>query len=83
MKNSASTPYYAPIPAPTLLYYLMQERPAVEKLAKLDKVYEPLLRLLLTLLPSKKLPTGKALQQQLRISQAVYGGSWIVGRKIF
>lgn len=39
--------------SPTLLYYLMQERSAVEKLARLDKVYEPLLRLLLTVVLPK------------------------------
>ena len=61
-----------PIPSTRLLYSLMQERPAVEKLAAMSKVYEPLLRLMLAWPTAEKQPTGKALQQKLGINSAVY-----------
>ncbi|MBH8557903.1 hypothetical protein [Hymenobacter negativus] len=60
------------IPSTRLLYSLMQERPAVEKLVAMGKVYEPLLRLMLAWPAAEKQPTGKALQQQLGINSAVY-----------
>ncbi|GAA4033299.1 hypothetical protein GCM10022409_16990 [Hymenobacter glaciei] len=50
----------------------MQERPAVEKLAAMGKVYEPLLRLMLAWPAAEKQPTGKALQQQLGVNSAMY-----------
>lgn len=61
-----------PLPSTQLLYSLTHERPAVEKLVAMGKVYEPLLRLMLALPNTDKQPTGKTLQQQLGITSAVY-----------
>ena len=66
------SPRNEPLPSTQLLYSLTHERPAVEKLAAMGKVYEPLLRLMLALPDTDKQPTGKALQQQLGITSAVY-----------
>ena len=61
-----------PLPSTQLLYSLMHERPAVEKLVAMGKVYEPLLRLMLARPATEKMPTGKACSSNWASLQPVY-----------
>jgi hypothetical protein len=61
-----------PLEASRMLYNLAQVKPAMLKMQQGGKAYRPLLGAILTMDPEGKMPTGKAIQQQLGISATVY-----------
>jgi hypothetical protein len=61
-----------PIPAKKMLYCLSTVKPALAKLMKQGKPYDPLIEAILSLDEKGPLPTSKALQQQVGISPAVF-----------
>ena len=55
-----------------MVYNLSRVKPALLKLQQNGKEYYPLIEVILTVDPGAKPPTGKAIQQRLGISAAVY-----------
>ncbi|MBW3127288.1 hypothetical protein [Hymenobacter profundi] len=61
-----------PLEASKMLYNLTLVKPVLLKMQQNGKTYVPLIKLILVTDTEEKRPTGKAIQQQLGISAAVY-----------